>query len=131
MHQNTVVLIQRNHIGDGAQGHKVQILSHVGLRNLARGEVVALPQRLTYPTEQVIGHTHARHGFTGKGVVPHIWIHQGMGIREHVAGQMMIGDHHIDTHFVGQGHSIHTGHTVVYGNNHIGCQGCGKLDYFR
>ncbi|MNH98267.1 hypothetical protein D3C73_509860 [compost metagenome] len=117
MHQNPVVGIQRHHVGHAAQGHQIEQFADIRLR-LAR-----VPAELAQTRTQ--GHQHIEnHPDTGQGLAREratwlVRIDDGIGQRQFVAGQVVIGNQHLEPGLFRCSHAFDAGDAVIHGNQQM------------
>jgi hypothetical protein len=66
-----------------------------------------------------------------KSVARLIGIHQGIGIRQRSAGQMMVGNQHPDAERMGGFYAFNAGHPVIHRNQQIRLLAGGNCDNLR
>ena len=97
------------------QGHEIEEVGEIGQTGSA-----AFAQHRPQRQHQIKHHSDARKVFAGKRAAVLIRIDDAPCIGQRVAGQMVIGNQHLDAEAVGLGHAIDAGDAVIYGDNHIG-----------
>ena len=83
--------------------------------------------------QHVEHHAHPGHGFALERAAGLVGVDDGVGRRQRGAGQVVVGDEHLQAQGLGLGHAFHAGNAVVHGDEHIGAafghapgDGCGE-----
>ena len=131
IHQNTVVMIQRDDIGNGSQGYQVQQFCQVGFRDTLTLKPACLTQFSAQGEHDVEDDADTGDALTRKFAARLIGINYGLGSGEFLGSQMMIGHQHADAEILGPGHTLDTGDAIVDGNYQVWTALLCQLDYFR
>src|SRR5690554_152175 len=90
--KNSVVVIKRNNIGNGAQGDQIEKAAQIWLRVW---QASGFAQMLSQRGEHVKHDANAGGIFTEESTSWLIRVNNGVGIRKSFAGKVMIGDNHL------------------------------------
>jgi hypothetical protein len=129
MDQDAVVGIQRHHVGHAAQGHQVEQLADIGLRLLVVPAQAA--QARAQGHQHVENHPDARQGLAGEPATGLVRVDDGIGCRQFIAGQVVVGDQHLEARRLRRRHTLDTGDAVVHGNQQVRLALQGHGDDFR
>ena len=117
-HQAAVVGVELDHIGHGAQGdqgeQRVKLRLGGGIKNAACTQLGPQCQ------QHVEHHAHPGHGLALERAAGLVGVDDGVGRRQGGAGQVVVGDEHLQAQGLGLGHAFHAGNAVVHGDEHIG-----------
>ena len=116
-HQNPVVGIQRDYVGNGAQGHQIQQRAQISL--ISRGPA-SLTQRLADSHEGVEHHAHTGQIFGRKIATRLVRVHDGIGGWQCVTGQVVIGNDDLHPQGLCMGNAINAGDAVVDRDEQVG-----------
>ncbi len=118
-HEDAVVGIERDHVGHGAQRHQVEQLAEVGLGEPARGKPAVGAQPRAQRAHQVEDHADAGEVLAREVAARLVRVHDGAGRGQRLAGQVMVGDEHVDAVRGRHCHAGVAGDTVVDGDDEI------------
>jgi hypothetical protein len=117
-HQAAVVGVELHHVGHGAERDQRQQRIELGLRGHVEH---AAPAQLGAQRQQHIEH----HADAGDALA--LELAAGLvGVDQHVghgqlgAGQVVVGDQHLQAARLGGGHAVDAGDAVVHGDQHVG-----------
>ena len=129
VHQNAVIGIQRHHIRHGTQGHQIKQLPQIRLG--ARGKIALFTQMCPKRQHDIENHPDPGNTLAGKVTARLIRIDDGIGHRQLLGGQMVIGHHHLQTGGLGRCNPLDTGNAVIHGNQYIRMVALGNGNNFR
>lgn len=118
--QSAVVVVQRNQIGDGADRDQVEQGQQVRLGLVGERALFAQvpPQR----HQHVEDHADAGQRLAREGVAAEVGIDDGVGRRQLLAGQVVVGDQHLPAQRLGRGDTGMAGDAVVDGDQQVRLQ---------
>ena len=115
LHQHPVGIVQHHHIGHRAQRHQVQQIG-----NRRAGGNALLAQRPLQVHQQIKRHPDPGQVDGGEILTTgQARVHQRIRFRQGIAGQMVVGNQHPHTLGTRSGHPIHTGNTVIHGDDQV------------
>ena len=116
--QAAVVGVQPDHVGHRAQGDQGQQGLQTGLAGLV--EAAARAQFGSQGQQHVEHHADTGHGLALEAAAGLVGVDDGIGQRQVVAGQVVVGDDHLQAQGLGLGHAFDAGNAVVHGDHHLG-----------
>ena len=119
MNQNAVVPIQRNDIGDRADGDQIQPIRQMGHGDAARLEVPVRAEYLAHGAQHIVGDADAGQIAACELRIRQVGIHQCVRLRQIVAGQMVIGDDDVHPGRLRERHAFHAGRAVVHRDDDV------------
>ena len=120
VHEDTVVGVQRDHVGDAAEGDQIQQLGQIGLGQALTGEPAVLAQATAQGQHHIEDHPDPGDAFAGEGAGRLVRIDDGVGGGQLGAWQVVVGDDHLQPGRLGRGDAVQAGDAVVYGEQHLG-----------
>ncbi|MNH16786.1 hypothetical protein D3C79_764350 [compost metagenome] len=129
MDQDAIVGIQRHHVGHAAQGHQIEQLADVRLRCIVVVAQAAQPRAQGH--QYIKDHPDPGQRLAGKLAARLVGIDDGIGCRQFMTWQVVIGDQHLQPGSLGCGHTLYAGNTVVHGNQQLRLAFQGNLNDFR
>ncbi len=118
--QNAVVGVQRHHVGDSAQRHQIEQLGQIRLGPALTGEPAEVTQPCAQGQQHVEDHPDTGDALAREGTSRLVGIDDGIGRRQLVAGQVMVGDQHPHPGRLGCRDAIDAGDAVVDGDQQVG-----------
>ncbi|MNU84249.1 hypothetical protein D3C71_739620 [compost metagenome] len=119
--EQAVVGVQLDHVGHRAQrdqiGERVQARPAIGGVDAAAAQLGAQGQH------HVEDDAHAGQVLGREAAARLVGVHDGQGVRQGVARQVVVGDDHADAGRVGGGHAVHAGDAVVHRDDDVGLAG--------
>ena len=129
--ENPVFLFQGDHVGHGADGHKVAVMLQVRFRQGFPGLLFShvLPQG----NDKIKGHPHTGQIVQARCTVRSFGIDNGHGRRKGPGNFVVIGNDDIDVLFSGRCHGIVVVRTTVHGDDqiHVLLNGHGHMGRFQ
>ena len=117
MHQNAVVGVQRHHVGHAAQCHQIEQFGDVGrFDRLIPTQTV---QACTQGNQYVEDHPYPGQRLAGELATRLVRVDDGIGRRQFVARQVVIGDQHAQPGFFRRCHAFDAGDPVVHGDQQL------------
>src|SRR5690554_2035504 len=116
LYENPVVVVQRNYVSHGTQSHQVQQVAQVGLWVWQQ---VVVPQVFAQGGEHVEHHADTGGVLAQERAARLVRVHDGVGVRQFVTGQVVIGDDHLDAQLPGSTHTVDGGNTVIDRNEQV------------
>src|SRR5690606_663717 len=113
-HQQTVVGVQLDDIGDGAQCDQIGQL--IQPRSAVRRIDAALAKLCPQCQHQVKNNAHASQVLGGKPTACLVGVDDGQGAGQHLARQVVVGNQYVDAGRVCGLYAIHAGNAVVHRN---------------
>ena len=111
MHEDTVVGVQRHHVGHAAQGHQVQQFADVRLRE---GVVAAqAAQARAQGHEDVEHHPDACQRLAGKRAAWLVGVDDGIGVRQRLARQVVVGHQYLEASRLRRRDAVDAGNPIV------------------
>ena len=98
-------MVQGHQVGYSAQRHQVEKLGKARFLSAA-GKPACFAQNPAHHGHQVKHHPDSRQGFTGKLITCAIGIHDGMCIRNHFTGKVVVGHDHQTAQLPGPGNPL-------------------------
>jgi hypothetical protein len=91
---NAVFILQRNNVGNGAQGNKVEVFTKI--RPSGSVKAVLLSESVPKREQEIKGNPNSGEGFIGEGTAGLVWVDYDTTLRYNVSGGMVISDDEID-----------------------------------
>ncbi|MCY1420823.1 hypothetical protein D9M71_364590 [compost metagenome] len=129
MYEDAVVGVQGHDVSNTAQGDQIEQFADIRL-----WRVVVMPEAAQACAQ---GHQHVEnHPDPGQRLARElaaglVGIDDGIGCRQFMTWQVMIGDQHLQPGSFGCGHTLYAGNTVVHGNQQLRLAFQGNLNDFR
>ena len=112
-HEGPVVRIQRDQIRHGSDRNQVQKRRKIGP---GTDDDTGVAQMATQRHQHVEDHAHAGQRLAGEGIATDVGVHQRIGRRQPLTGQMVVGDQHFPAQRLGRRHAGMAGNAVVDGD---------------
>ncbi|MNH97115.1 hypothetical protein D3C73_498070 [compost metagenome] len=117
MHQNPVVGIQRHHVGHAAKSHQIEQFADIRLRPACVPAQLAQPR--TQGHQHIENHPDAGQRLARKLATGLVRIDDGIGQRQLVTGQVVVGDEHLEPGLFRRCHAFDAGDAVVDGDQQM------------
>ena len=111
-HQHTVVVVERHDVGDGPERDEVQ---PSGRRRQRR-----IVERAMQRRHHVERDAHPGEATRTEGRAGDVRVHDDVGVGQYRAGEVMVGDQHVDAALAGRGDTRDAGDAVVHGHDQRG-----------
>ena len=122
--QHSVGSPKRHHVGDGPQGHDVQVATDVGHR--VRFEPARVPQIRAQADDEVEGQPGGAKALVGKLTVRALRIDDGRGcVRQPLRQLVVVDDDHVHTEVSGEGDFVGVGDAAVHRDDELHFAGMG------
>ena len=118
-YQDAIIMVKRHHVGDRTQRNEVQPLREIGDSYVPAFEPAARFKPGTQGHQHVKHHADTGERFAGKNIPRLIRIDNGIGSRQFLTRQVVIGDQHIDAKLARGSNAIDTGNTIINGNQQV------------
>ena len=118
LHQQAVVVIEADHIGDGAQRDQIQQGAEIGFGFFSVSPAMA--QLGAQRQHQVEHHADAGEALAREFAARLVGVDDAPGVGQGVAGQVVVGDQHFHAQAVCFGDAVDAGDAVVDGDQDVG-----------
>ena len=126
--ENAVVAVERHDIGNGAERHQVEQIRQRWL-GARRGLEPATVAQVRAQRDQQVEHDAAAGQRLARERIPgQVRIDDGIGIGEHRARQMVVGDEHVDAGGARRGDTLEAGDAVVDREQQVRLRALGEID---
>src|SRR2546430_16142833 len=127
--EDAVVEIERHDVGDRAERHQVEHIAEIRL--ILAGERSALAQLGTQGEHHVEHHADARKALARERATGLVGVDDSRGARQLRAGQMVVGDDHLDAEPARRFDALDARDSIVHRDKELRLRSCRERDDFR